>query len=180
MANPAKLDTTTHIGGWVASRAAHGPATSHCVGRMVHSIHHNAKFNNPCVTQPCSKTTALSAKSKESGVAIVPSIVMAYKFDTTDATENSAKNQTNNGHNKTVITACQSTNGKSKCNRRDHPWFESRAKLSPDQTAHASKVATAPKDSQNPVDSIAQGSKRTISTAANIKSWPILSEIRLR
>src|SRR5690625_856480 len=110
MANQAKLDTTTHIGGWVASRAAHGPATSHCVGRMVHSIHHNAKFNNPCVTQPCSKPTPLSTKKQESGEAIDPSIVRAHKLNTTDATENSAKNQPNNGHNKTVITACQSTN----------------------------------------------------------------------
>src|SRR5699024_1208735 len=107
---PTKLTNPTHNRGRVASSAAHAPATNHSVGRIVHSINHKDSCINTCVSHPCSKIVAQSANSSDRGVATVPSIVMAYKFEMTDATENSAKNHTNKGHNKTVMTACQSTN----------------------------------------------------------------------
>src|SRR5699024_6076667 len=107
---PAKLASATHSGGRVASSAAQAPATSHSVGCIVHSINHKESCINPWVSHPCSKSTAQSANNSDTGVATVPSIVMAYRFEMTDATENSAKNHTNKGHSKTVLTACQSTN----------------------------------------------------------------------
>src|SRR5690625_4956153 len=94
---PTKLANTTHNGGRVASSAAHAPATNHSVGRIVHSINHKDSCIKTCVSHPCSKIVAQSANSSDRGVATVPNIVMAYKFEMTDATENSAKNHTNKG-----------------------------------------------------------------------------------